>query len=218
MDPKPHLECRLECAGDVTGGDQLDSRPDFADLGHDVVVPRTFEHDHGQLLWRQALGLCDSAEVPLDGHIEVDDPTGPAADHELLHVVHMSREHRPALGQGDHRDRTGETCRGQARAFDRIDGHVELGFEPVADLLAEIEHRRFVLLAFADDDGALHVDRRECTSDGLDGAPVGAHLVASALQRSGGQGPGLGHPEQLQGQVAVHLLVHLVGPPRHRAG
>ena len=46
--------------------------------------------------------------------------------------------------------------RGERGAVDRVDGDVGLGRRAVADALAVEEHRRFVLLALADDDDAVH--------------------------------------------------------------
>ena len=115
----------------------------------------------------------------------------------------MRREHRSPLRQRDHRDRARQAARGQARAFDRIDCDVDLGLEAVADLLAEVEHRRLVLLTFADHDGAAHVDVGERRADRLDGACIRRYLVAAPLQRGGRQRPGFGHTQQLQREVAV---------------
>jgi len=69
---------------------------------------------------------------------------------------------------------------------------VDLRLQAVADLLAEEQHRRFVLLALADDDGPFHVDRRERLPDGLHRPPVGGVLVAATLQRGGRERARLG--------------------------
>ena len=75
----------------------------------------------------------------------------------------------------------------------------------VADLLAVEEHRRFVLLALADHDDAVHRDRVEDEAHRVDGGAVGGDLVAAADPAGGGQRRGLGDPDQLQRQVAVGL-------------
>ena len=46
--------------------------------------------------------------------------------------------------------------RGKPRALERVDGDVDLGPEACADALVVEQHRRLVLLAFADHDDALH--------------------------------------------------------------
>ncbi len=53
-----------------------------------------------------------------------------------------------------------------------------LGPSPVADLFADVEHRRFVFLAFADDDEAVDVDFAEHAAHRVDGRLVDRVLVA----------------------------------------
>ena len=79
------------------------------------------------------------------------------------------------------------------------------GRAAVADLLAVEEHRRFVLLALADHDDAVHRDRVEHVAHRVDGGAVGGDLVAAADPAGGGQGGGLGDAHQLQRDVAVGL-------------
>ena len=79
------------------------------------------------------------------------------------------------------------------------------GRAAVADLLAVEEHRRFVLLALADHDDAVHRDRVEHEAHRVDRGAVGGDLVAAPDPAGGGQRRRLGHPHQLQGEVAVRL-------------
>ena len=81
-------------------------------------------------------------------------------------------EHRAALGERDGRDATGDAASHQARAVDRIDGDVDRRGVAVADLLADVEHRRLVLLALADDDDTVHVDEPEAPAHRVDGGLV----------------------------------------------
>jgi hypothetical protein len=154
----------------------------------------------------QALRLAYPPEVPLDRHVDVDDAARPPSHDQLVHVVHVGREHGPPLGQRHHRQRSGLAVGGEARPVDGIHGDVDLGFQPVADLLAEEEHRRLVLLALADHDGAAHVDRGQPGPHGVDRPLVGLFLHAPALERSRGEGGALGHAQQLEGEVPIHQL------------
>ena len=70
-------------------------------------------------------------------------------------------------------------------------------------MLAVEEHRRLVLLALADDDDAVHVDGVEDEAHGVDGRLVGGLLVAHADEAGGGERGGLGHADELEGEVAV---------------
>ena len=101
VDSVPHLERRLERTANVTCRDELDASADFADLGDDLLVSRPLEHNYCQFLRWQPLRFGDTAQVPLDRHVEIDHSASPPPDHELLHVMHVAGEHRPALGQRD---------------------------------------------------------------------------------------------------------------------
>ena len=91
---------------------------------------------------------------------------------------------------------------GEGRAVDRVDRDVARGTAG-ADLLAVEQHRRFVLLALADDDDAVHRDGVEDEAHGVDGGTVGAVLVALPDPTSGGQRGGLGDPHELHREVAI---------------
>ena len=104
-----------------------------------------------------------------------------------------------ALRRGQHRDRVRRAGRAQVRAFERIDGDVhfveahrprtvDLGGVHLADLLADEQHRRFVALAFADDDGAVDRHGVHHAAHRLDGDLVG--LVPIALPHRVGAGNG----------------------------
>ena len=80
------------------------------------------------------------------------------ADRDLFHVHDVGRAiDRAAFGQRDDRNRIRHALRQQPRAVDRIDRDVHLRLLAVADALADVEHRRFVFFAFADDHDAVHL-------------------------------------------------------------
>ena len=62
---------------------------------------------------------------------------------------------------------------------------------------------RFVLLALADHDDAVHRDAVEHDAHGLDGGTVGRVLVAAAHPTPAGQGGRLGGAHQFHREVAV---------------
>ena len=104
-------------------------------------------------------------------------------------------------------ERVAASERRERRAVDRVDGDVGLRRRAVADALAVVEHRRFVLLAFADDDDAVHRDGLEHDAHGVDRGAVGAVLVAATHEPRRGQRGRLGHAHQLHGEVAVRRLL-----------
>ncbi len=84
-----------------------------------------------------------------------------------------------ALRRGEHGDGVGLAGRAQVRAFERIDGDVDLvelarriavRLLRHADFLADVQHRRFVALALADDDRAVDRDRVELLAHRLTAA------------------------------------------------
>ena len=156
-----------------------------------------------------ALGLGHGPDVLGGRQLDVRRPrrsVGP--DGDLLHVDARARvEHRALLGHGDDRHGVAPALGGEGGAVDRVDGDVDRGRAAVADALAVVEHRRFVLLALADDDHAVHLDRAEHEAHGVDGGAVGAVLVAPAHPAGGGQGGGFGDPDELEGEVAIERSV-----------
>ncbi len=121
---------------------------------------------------RHPPGQRDVPDVVLDRRRDVDRAAAFAAGDDLLHVDARARvEHRAAAGDRDDRQRIGLALRHQARAVDRVDGHVDLGPVARADMLAVVEHRRLVLLPLADDDHAVHRHRVEEQPHGVDGRP-----------------------------------------------
>ena len=119
----------------------------------------------------------------------------------------VAGEHGAALGQRHHGHGSRDQAGRELGAVDGVYRNIDLGLHAVADLLAEVEHRRLVLLALADHDCALHVDRGQRVAHGVDGTLVGRFLVAPPGQRSRGQGGRLGGAQQLERQVAVVGLV-----------
>ena len=71
------------------------------------------------------------------------------------------------------------------------------------DLLADVEHRRFVALALADDDGAVDRHRVHHAAHRLDGDLVG--LVAIALPHRVGAGDGrlFDDPEKFEREIGI---------------
>ncbi len=97
--------------------------------------------------------------------------------------------------------------RGERGALQRIDGDVNLGRRAVADALAVGEHGRLVLLALADHDESIHLDRLERVVHAVDGGLIGRLLVAATHERRAGERGGLGDAHELKREVTVGTLV-----------
>ena len=86
---------------------------------------------------------------------------------------------------------------------------------PVADLLADEQHRRLVALALADHHGAVDRQLVELAPHGVDRGLVGGLLVAAAAQPRRRDGRALGHAHDLERENALQHLVRLDGDRRH---
>src|SRR5439155_4814306 len=73
-----------------------------------------------------------------------------------------------------------------------------------ADLLADVEHRRFVALAFADHDGAADVDVVERLPHRGDGGLVCGVLVAAPHPAGAREAGGFGNADEIEANVAIH--------------
>ena len=152
--------------------------------------------------------------------VDVDGVDRLGAGRDLVHVDgRAGEEHRPALGDGDHRDRVRLALGRQARPFERVDRDVHGRPVAVADLLAVEEHRRLVLLALADHDDAVHRDRVEHYAHPVDRGLVGGLLVAPADPPARAERGGLRHADELEREIAVRAVPGtslLDGRLRHR--
>src|SRR5438045_9553830 len=70
VDAKASLQRRLEGAGDVTGGDELDARAYITDLADDLLVAIAVEDDDRQLLDLQTLDLGEPPPAAVHSHLE----------------------------------------------------------------------------------------------------------------------------------------------------
>jgi hypothetical protein len=191
-------------AGDVAVDDELDPGAGRAHLVGELLVARSVEHHHGDVLRSGVLDLGHGVDVLRDGRADVDHRRRLGPGDELLHVEDRRRVvHRAAWCDREHRDGVVHPLGRQGRAVDRVDRDVALRPGAVADLLAVEQHRGVVLLALADHHDAFHLDRRDHLPHGVHRDAVGAELVAPADPAGGGERSGLGDPDELERQVAV---------------
>src|SRR5262249_9725021 len=145
----------LDAGGNVAVRDELDAGAGGAHVLEQLVVPGAVQHDHGDLADGLVEGFGDAGEVFGDGSVDVDDVLGGRAHGDLVHVEDFARHvHGASGGHGDDGDGAGQALGEQGCAVDGVYGDIHLGVGAVADVLAVVEHGRFVLLALADDDDA----------------------------------------------------------------
>ena len=127
----------------------------------------------------------------------------------FCHVDVGRGEQRPVFCQSHHRDGAGHVLGAESRPLQRIDGDVHLRPGPGAELLADIEHRRLVALAFADDHRAVDRQEVELAPHGVDGGLVGLLLASLAAKPGSGDGGALGHARQFEAQGAGDRMSRL---------
>ena len=106
---------------------------------------------------------------------------------QLLHVQVGGVQEAAGRGRRKHRDGIRRAGRAQIRAFEWIDGDVDLrqrdrgpALERVrhADPFADVQHRRLVALAFANDDRAVDRHRVHRAAHRFDRGLVGSMTIA----------------------------------------
>ena len=192
--------------GDVAVGDQHDPATDRAQLGDHRGVARAIEHAGNDLVGLDALGGGETVDVVGRRLGQVDRARGVTRpDRDLVHVDVGGVEQPALLGNRQHRERVGAGLGGDRRSFERVERDVDPGAGALraADLFADIEHRRFVALALADDHGAVHRQFVERGAHRLDRGGVGGFLVAAPDQLRRGDCRRLGDPHHFHHEDAV---------------
>ena len=170
---------RRDRAGDVAVPDQADARAAWRTSRDHLLVALAVEDDGGAVLDlscplpRRSLS---GSRVALRADSILPRAIGPTAI--LFMYVSGAFRNWPCSAIAMTVIASGSAGGAQVRALERIDGDVDLGASvvAVADLLADVEHRRLVALAFTDDDGPAHVHVAEGATHRLDGDAVSAAL------------------------------------------
>ncbi len=170
-------------------------------------MTRTIEDRDAQIFDVYLFRLGQRLQIVGGRAIQIDHADAVRAGRDLVHVGVGAMEDAAALGQRDTRNRVGPAHRADERAFERIEGHVDLGPRANADHLAIIKDVDFGLVALADDDFAVHVDGVERLAHRVAGRAVRHPLVTLADEAGGCESGGFGRACNFEGQVAIHLLL-----------
>jgi hypothetical protein len=189
----------------VAIGNQPDTRARCAHLVDNVLMAWPVENDDGQVADATIEGSGDTSQVFVDRRVQVDHLRRPWANGELFHVVDAGRGfvHAAATGSGDDRDGSRRAERRQPRAVHRIDRDIKLRRHAIADLLADEEHGRLVLLALADHDDAVHIHAVQRVAHRIHRRLVHGDLIAAPHVPGGRISRRLGDTHQLQADVAL---------------
>ena len=82
------------------------------------------------------------------------------------------------LGHGDNRQRVGSTVGADSGSLQRIQSDIHLR-SPRTDLFTDVEHRRLVSFAFADDDSAIDGEGVEGAAHRIHGRLIRGPFIAS---------------------------------------
>ena len=196
---------RRDAGREVAVADQPDARAGASDVLDQLLVARPVEHDDDQVGHRAVQPLRNRVEILLDRRVEVDRTARGRADDDLLHVAVGCLQEATAGRGRQHRDRTRRAGRAEVRALERIDRDVDLGvlLAAAADVLADVEHRRLVALALADDHFAAHRQGVHLLAHRLDGDMVGVVTLALAHRPRGFDRGRLGHPQEFPRKLVL---------------
>ena len=124
---------------------------------------------------------------------------------ELIAKVREAGARIMLIGDGQHRERIGARLGGDRRSLERIERDVDARAAALsgADLLPDVEHRCFIALALADDDGAVERQLVERVAHGFDSGRIGSFLIASPDELGCIDGGGFGHADHFQDEQAV---------------
>ncbi len=138
---------------------------------------------------------------------------------ELVHIDVGCVEQPALFGDGEDGERVGARLGGDCRAFERVERNVDRGriVAAAADLFADEQHRRFVALAFANNDGAADRQFVERGAHRFDGGGIGGLFVAAPDQRRGRDRCSFGNADHFEDENAVEQLAGgYRGGGRHR--
>ena len=191
-------------AGNVAIGNQTDRGACLADLGNHRLVAGTFQNANGDVRGGAALGGSQGFH-PLTGrHVQGDDAFRIARTNgQLVHIGVRCVQHRSAWPHGNHCQCVGHVFGGQRGAFQWIKRDIDARTIAGSHFFADVQHRRFVALAFANHHHTFDVEQVQLFAHGVHCRLVGGFFVATPDQRGRGQGGLFGDSGQAQRQHAV---------------
>ncbi len=124
-------------------------------------------------------------------------------DAELVHVRVRRMRQAARLRRGKHRDRTGLAVGDEVGPLERVHrdvdrGHLATFGRLTPDSLADVEHRRLVAFALADDDPSVELDLLHGPAHRLGRGRIGLIARAATHEPGGIDRRGLRHADHLE--------------------
>ena len=191
----------------VAVADEFDAHAGLAHLFDKLFVPRPVQNHHGQVAHGAVQTHGDAAQVRRDRPTQVDLARRGRPDDEFFHVGVGRLKQAAFFGDGDDRDRVADQARGDVRSLDRVDGDVySPGVRPgPAYSFADVEHRRFVALALANDDFTVDVEFVQHAAHGVGARLVDQVRVALARHPARGDGRLFGDAHRVEDEGTLHV-------------
>ena len=145
--------------------------------------------------------VADTLQLKIDDALRIA-----RADRKFIHIDIGRVQHRARLGHGECGDGARHVLGAQRRALQRIDGDIDFRPRFGADLLADEQHRRFVHLALANDDGAVDVQAGEFAPHGIDSGLVGFFLRSAPAQPRSRDSRTFSHADDFERQCTLKDL------------
>ena len=196
-------------SGQVAIADELDPGAGRPDLGDELVVPRTLEDDDRDVADLASEGLGDPPQVLGRADPDVDMAGGDRPHAQLLEVRVGSVGQAAGLRRGEDRDRPGLPVGDEVGALQGIDRdvhprHVVAVAIGPPDAFADVQHRRLVPLALADDDPPGEVDLVHRPAHRLGRRGIRLVLGSAAHEPGRCDGRRLGHADHLEREQLLH--------------
>ena len=188
-----------EGASDVAVWDEADTRVERTYLFDKFLVARPVKDDDRDVFHRFSQRARDGSDVVGRRGVDVDRVCRVGAGGYLVHIEDMLRiEERIPLREGHDADGVRKSEGGEARAVDRVYRYINLRFCSAAQLFAVEKHRRFVFLAFTNNNYSVHIDGIENKPHRVDRSSVNAVLIPASHPAACGHSGGFCRPYHLK--------------------
>ncbi len=193
--------------GHVTVADKADCGTRRAHFLDQTRMARAIHDAGGDFIRLHALRLGDRHDVVRRAGIEIDDALRVTrTDGDLFHIDVRRVKQVALLGNRDHRKRVWQVLGADRRAFQRIERDIDVRPLFGTNFFADVEHRRFVTLALADNHRSGNRKAVQFLAHCIDGRLIGSHFVAAAPQPRRRHCCTLGHADQFECENAIESV------------
>src|SRR6267143_144747 len=195
---------------EVAIANQPDARTRRAYLFNELFVPRPVQYDHHEIFNVAVQPLGNRLQVVGYRCIQVHRAFARRSHDQFFHVQ-VGRVQQPAaLARRQHRDGIRRARRAQVRSFQRIHGDVHLrkqcfrSVRPQSYLFADVQHRRFIALAFTNHNRPVNLHRVHRLAHRFHGHFIGVVPVAESHRARRRNRRVFHHAQKIQAKLFFH--------------